>query len=79
MTMKQKLTVTLDQELVAFLDAQAGGNRCDCLNTLLAQQRRQKLEAELIAALQQDGDDPDYQAEVAVWDVVAGDGINAKG
>jgi hypothetical protein len=77
--MKQKIAVTLDEELVAFLDAQANGNRSDYLNTLLAQQRKQCREAELIAALKHDAEDPDYQAEVAAWDSVVGDGIDAEG
>jgi hypothetical protein len=34
------------------------------------------LEAEMIAALKQDAEDPEYQAEIAVWNSVAGDGIN---
>ena len=77
--MKQKIAVTLDQELVAFLDAQANGNRSDYLNSLLARERKQILEAEIIAALQQDVQDPDYQAEIAAWDNVVGDGIDAEG
>jgi hypothetical protein len=34
------------------------------------------LEAEMIAALKQDAEDPEYQAEIPVWNSVAGDGIN---
>jgi hypothetical protein len=30
----------------------------------------------MIATLKQDAEDPEYQAEIAVWDSVAGDGIN---
>jgi hypothetical protein len=37
--MKQKIAVTLDEELVAFLDTVAQGNRSDYLNTLLASHR----------------------------------------
>ena len=77
--MKQKIAVTLDQEVVEFLDAQAKGNRSDYLNTLLTQQRKLYLEAELILALKNDAEDPDYQAEVAAWDSLAGDGIDAEG
>jgi Arc/MetJ-type ribon-helix-helix transcriptional regulator len=77
--MKQKIAVTLDEQLVAFLDAQANGNRSDYLNSLLARERKLFLEAELIEALKQEALDPDYQAEVAAWDGVAGDGIDAEG
>ena len=70
--MKQKIAITLDEELVAFLDAQANGNRSDYLNSLLDRQRKLCEDAELIAALKDDVEDPDYQQEVAVWDSVAG-------
>lgn len=73
--MKQKITVTLDVELVAFLDTQ--GNRSEYLNSLLTRQRSAQLKAQMIAALEQDLEDPDYENEVAVWDSVAGDGIDA--
>ena len=76
--MKQKIAVTLDKDLIAFLDAQANGNRSEYLNSLLLLQRKKILAAELIAALQQDVTDPDYQAEIAAWDNVAGDGISAE-
>ncbi|MGL5924226.1 type II toxin-antitoxin system MazE family antitoxin [Chroococcidiopsis sp.] len=74
--MKQKIAVTLDKDLVAFLDAVASGNRSDYINSLLREQRKQIVEAELIAALNSDAVDPDYQAEIADWDSVVGDGID---
>lgn len=77
--MKRKVAFTLDEDLVAFLDSQAKGNRSDYVNFLLQKQRKQILEAELIAALQQDAQDPKYQAEVEAWDSVSGDGIDALG
>ena len=77
--MKQKIALTLDKELVTFLDVQAKGNRSEYLNSLLAQERKRILEAELIASVQQDVNDTDYHSEIAVWDCVAGDGIGAEG
>lgn len=77
--MKQKITVSLDTELVAFLDSQGKGNRSDYLNCLLNSQRSAQLEAEMITALKQDMEDPEYQAEIAAWDCVVGDGIDALG
>jgi Arc/MetJ-type ribon-helix-helix transcriptional regulator len=76
--MKQKIAVTLDEELVAFLDAQAKGNRSEYLNALLTRERKQTLETEIIAALVQDAQDANYQAEIADWDSVVGDGIDAE-
>jgi Arc/MetJ-type ribon-helix-helix transcriptional regulator len=76
--MKQKIAVTLDEELVTFLDAQAKGNRSEYLNALLARERKQTLETEIITALVQDAQDANYQAEIADWDSVVGDGIDAE-
>jgi len=75
--MKQKIAITLDRELLSFIDRQAQGNRSDYLNSLIDQERRKILEAEIIAALQADSQDPEYQAEIAEWDRLAGDGIDA--
>jgi hypothetical protein len=75
--MKQKIAITLDRELVSFIDLQAQGNRSDYLNSLITQERRKILTDEIIAALQEDIQDPEYQAEVAQWDRLAGDGIDA--
>lgn len=74
--MKQKITITLDAELVAFLDTQ--GNRSEYLNSLLTRQRSVQLKDQMIAALKQDLEDPEYENDVALWDSVAGDGIDAS-
>jgi hypothetical protein len=75
--MKQKIAITLDRELLSFIDRQAQGNRSDYLNSLVTQERRKILAAETITALQADSQDPEYQAEIAEWDRLAGDGIDA--
>lgn len=74
--MKQKIAVTLDEQLVAFLDAQASGNRSEYLNQLLAQERKRTIEAQTIAALQEDYADPEYLAEIQLWDAVVADGLD---
>lgn len=75
--MKQEIAVILDEE-VKFLDKVAKGNRSDYLNNLLSQQRKLILETELITALPEDIEDPDYQQEIKEWDHLAGDGIAAE-
>lgn len=77
-TVKQKIGISLDQELIEFLDQQ-GTNRSEYLNVLLAEQRKKVLKEQIIAALQADLVDPDYQSDVVAWDVVAGDGLDAEG
>ncbi|MEH2459453.1 hypothetical protein [Nostoc sp.] len=44
----------------------------------MGEHRRRIFAAEMIAALKQDAEDPEYQAEIAAWDSVVGDGINAR-
>jgi hypothetical protein len=78
MMMKSKIAITLDQELIEFLDHQAT-NRSEYLNALLVEQRSKILTQQIIASLQEDSDDPDYQAEIEAWDAVIGDGLDAEG
>lgn len=73
--MKQKIAVTLDEKLVAFLDSQGDGNRSEYLNQLLERERKRTLEAELIRALEEDYSDPEYLAEIKLWDSVVADGL----
>lgn len=75
--MKQKIAITLDQEILAFLDSIANGNRSDYLNELLRQQQAKQLKQDMIRALQDDLDDPNYQADIQDWNAVTGDGFNA--
>jgi len=74
-----KVTITLEEDILRFIDQQAKGNRSGYINALLAEQRRKILEAEIIAALQKDAKDLEYQNEISDWDNVAADGINARG
>jgi hypothetical protein len=76
--MKSKIAITLDQELIEFLDHQAS-NRSEYLNALLVEQRSKVLTQQIIAALQEDLDDPDYKVEIEAWDAIIGDGLDAEG
>jgi hypothetical protein len=49
-----KVTITLEEDIIRFIDQQAKGNRSAYINTLLTEQRRKILEAEIIVALQED-------------------------
>ncbi len=73
-----KITISLEEEILQFLDQLAQGNRSAYINSLLAQQRRQAIKAEMIAALLKDAEDQEYLAEIELWDRVAGDGIDAS-
>ncbi|WP_016948901.1 hypothetical protein [Anabaena sp. PCC 7108] len=74
-----KVTITLEESILQFIDQQAKGNRSAYINAILAEQRRKILETEMIAALQKDAKDLEYQNEISAWDNVSGDGINARG
>ncbi len=73
----QKVTITLEDDILQFIDQQAQGNRSAYINAMLTEHRRCVLEAQMIAALKEDAQHPEYQAEIAAWDSVVGDGINA--
>jgi hypothetical protein len=74
--MKQKVTLSLDKELIEFLDLQAK-NRSEYLNELLVQKRSQVLADQIKVALQEDVNNPDYLADIQDWDAVARDGLDA--
>ena len=75
--MKQKIAITIDQHLLSFIDSQAQGNRSDYLNSLLNRERQRSLKEDMITALQEDLQDPEYLVEIAEWDKLAVDGIDA--
>jgi hypothetical protein len=75
--MKQIIAIAIDRKLLSFLDAQSQGNRSKYLNSLLTQARRKILADEIIAALEEDNQDPEYQVEITEWDRLSGDGIDA--
>jgi hypothetical protein len=66
--MKHEITIEIDRKLLSFLDDRSHGNRSEYLNSLLIQERRKILADEIIAALEEDNLDPEYQAEIAEWD-----------
>ena len=74
--MKQKVTLSLDEELIEFLDLQAN-NRSEYLNELLVQHRSQVLAHQIKTALEEDLNDPDYLSSIQDWDTVIGDGLDA--
>jgi Arc/MetJ-type ribon-helix-helix transcriptional regulator len=74
---KQKIAITIDRQLLSFIDAQAQGNRSDYLNSLLYRERQMQLKQQMITALTEDLQDPQYLAEIAEWDRLAADGLDA--
>jgi hypothetical protein len=75
----QKVTISLEDDILEFIDRHSQGDINTYISTLLSQHRQALLRADMIQALQEDAANPDYQAELVAWDSVAGDGIDAKG
>ncbi|OKH38627.1 hypothetical protein NIES2119_08485 [[Phormidium ambiguum] IAM M-71] len=73
--MTKQVTIDLDDEVLVFLDRLSGGNRSEYINKLLRKQCQFAIESELAAAHQQDAQNPEYRAEIALWDAVVADGI----
>ena len=74
--MSRKVSITLDDEILEFIDRLAS-NRSSFINNILLQEKRRIFTQELAAAYKDQADDPELQAEVSLWDSVAGDGLNA--
>ena len=75
----QQITVNLEDSLLSFIDRYAEGDRISYIQKLLGEYRTEKLNQEIRLALEADRDDPEYQAEIALWDCVVGDGLDAEG
>jgi metal-responsive CopG/Arc/MetJ family transcriptional regulator len=76
----KKVTITLDDDVLVFIDKQATdnegkANRSAFINKILKEAKKEYLEEELKLAYQRDTADKSYREEVALWDVVVGDGI----
>ena len=73
--MTHRTTITLDDEIFAFLDQVAGDNRSAYINALLKQERSNFLKQALIKANQEEAEDADYQDELQSWESTLSDGL----
>jgi hypothetical protein len=73
-----EITITIQDDLLQFIDEQAKGDRDTYVTTLLNQYRKWSIHQAIIRSLTADSNDPEYLAEIALWDCVAGDGIDAE-
>lgn len=71
----KKVTITLEEKVLEFVDRQAKGNRSNYINQLLKENHQKELEKEMIEALQEDIKNKEYQEEIEVWNAVIGDGV----
>ncbi len=74
--MSKKVSITLDDGIVAFID-QIAKNRSRFINDVLWKEKQRIFFQELADAYEEQSNDPEFKKEVAAWDVAVGDGLNA--
>ena len=73
--MAQKISITLDEEVLAFIDSQTK-NRSQLINQVFDNLKKQKALSELESAYIEQSQDEDEIAEIKLWDVTIADGID---
>ena len=73
--MAQKISITLDEEVLAFIDSQTK-NRSQLINQVFDNLKKQKALSELETAYIEQSKDEDEVAEIKLWDVTIADGID---
>nr|WP_290224191.1 hypothetical protein [Trichocoleus desertorum] len=74
--MSKKVSITLDDEVLAFVD-QIASNRSSFINNILWEEKRRIFMQELADAYEQQGNDAEFHQEISAWDITVGDGLNA--
>jgi metal-responsive CopG/Arc/MetJ family transcriptional regulator len=74
--MSKKVSITLDDEVLSFVDRLAS-NRSSFINDILWKEKRRIFMQELEDAYKEQVNDPMFQEEISLWDVTAEDGLNA--
>jgi hypothetical protein len=74
--MSKKVSITLDDEVLQFVD-QHTRNRSSFINALLLEEKRRIFMQELAEAYAQQENDPDFQKEISTWEVTVDDGLDA--
>jgi metal-responsive CopG/Arc/MetJ family transcriptional regulator len=74
--MSKKVSITLDDEVLDFVDRSAV-NRSSFINDILKKEKRRIFMQELEDAYKEQVNDPMFQEEISLWDVTAEDGLNA--
>lgn len=74
--MSKKISITLDNEILDFVD-QLASNRSSFINEILWKEKKRIFMQELENAYREQDLDADFQEEFAVWDITVGDGLDA--
>jgi metal-responsive CopG/Arc/MetJ family transcriptional regulator len=74
--MSAKVSITLDEEVLEFVD-RSSQNRSQFINEILSKEKKRQRLKELADAYTELATEPEYQAEIELWDATVGDGIDA--
>lgn len=74
--MSAKVSITLDEEILEFVD-RSSQNRSQFINEILSKEKKRQFLRELENAYTELANDSEYRAEIELWDVTVGDGIDA--
>lgn len=74
--MSKKVSITLDEEVLNFVDSRTN-NRSSFINNILLKEKKRIFIKELADAYKEQANDPTFQAEISVWDITITDGLNA--
>jgi Arc/MetJ-type ribon-helix-helix transcriptional regulator len=73
--MSKKISITLDDEVLRFVDRLAS-NRSSFINDILLKERKRIFMKELEDAYKEQMNDHNLQEEISAWDITMGDGLN---
>jgi metal-responsive CopG/Arc/MetJ family transcriptional regulator len=76
--MSAKVSITLDEEILEFVD-RSSQNRSQFINEILSQAKKRQGLKDLEDAYTELANDSEYQAEIKLWDATVGDGLDAEG
>ncbi len=72
--MAQKISITLEENLLAYIDSQTQ-NRSKFINEIVAKSCKEQQLQELRDAYIKQAEDQDEQQEIELWDSTAGDNL----
>ncbi len=73
--MSKKVSITLDDEILKFIDDLASDSS-SFINEVLWKEKKRIFRQKLEDAYTEQANNPDFQQEISVWDVSVGDGLN---
>lgn len=74
--MTERKTFSIEDDNYAFLQQVGGDNKSAYINELLGREKRKALEEAILRANEEEANDPEYQRELAEWDVTLNDGLD---